>query len=270
MFNLLQHTGRHDVGVFYAVKRYGQILFALLQREQENRRRAPLESIMDVLEPVIYVALFGILWGFLNRRAATPLGDHPLLFIATGFYAKFFWINLSRMNRRTIGTPSRRFPVERRLDYIFVYVVLTTGEYMVLGFVGFAILYFGFTASAIPTNFIPIVEAMLALMALGFGWGMISLVIGKYFWPWPYFAGAFNRALILFSGIFFLVDFLPPFARAVMSYNPMVHAIALFRTGFYSNYPKGLLDTTYLFYCCFFAVVIGFVLERVTLRSEAE
>jgi capsular polysaccharide transport system permease protein len=74
--------------------------------------------------------------------------------------------------------------------------------------------------------------------------------------------------MILFSGIFFLADFLPPGPRHVLSFNPMLHAVALFRSGFYPNYPQGLLDTTYLFYCALFAVVLGFVLERVTVRSE--
>jgi len=270
MSDLTQRPGYSDAGFFYAIRRYGQILFALLQREQESRRRAPLESIMDVLEPVVFVALVAILWTFLNRRASAPLGDHALLFIATGFYAKFFWINLSRMTRATVGAPSRRFPVERRMDYILVHILLTTGNYLVLGFVGGAIVYFGFTASAIPSNFVPIVQAMLAIMALGFGWGVITLVLSKYFWPWQYVAAAFNRAMIMFSGIFFLAEFLPPYARTVMSYNPMLHAIALFRTGFYPNYPKGVLDTTYLLYCALIAIFIGLVLERVTLRSEAE
>jgi capsular polysaccharide transport system permease protein len=269
MSDLAQQTRRSDAGFLYAVRRYGQILFALLQREQESRRRAPLESIMDVMEPVVFVALMGILWTFFNRRASSPLGDHPLLFIGTGFYAKFFWINLSRITPRTVGTPSRRFPVERRMDYILVHIFVTTGNYLVMGFAGFAILYFGFTESAIPRNFMPIVQAVLAIMALGFGWGVITLVLSKYFWPWAYFAAAFNRAMILFSGIFFLAEFLPPYARAVMGYNPMLHAVALFRTGFYPNYPTGLLDTTYLLYCAMAAVFIGFVLERVTLRSEA-
>jgi capsular polysaccharide transport system permease protein len=53
-----------------------------------------------------------------------------------------------------------------------------------------------------------------------------------------------------------------------MSYNPMMHAIALFRTGFYPNYPTGLLDTSYLFYSAIAALFIGIVLERITVRFE--
>jgi capsular polysaccharide transport system permease protein len=112
--------------------------------------------------------------------------------------------------------------------------------------------------------------AMMAIIALGFGWGVITLVVTKYFWPWGYLSGMFNRAMILFSGIFFLAEFLPPTARYVLSFNPMLHAVALFRSGFYPKYPTLLLDTTYLAYCSLGAVLIGLVLERVTMRSERE
>jgi capsular polysaccharide transport system permease protein len=74
--------------------------------------------------------------------------------------------------------------------------------------------------------------------------------------------------MIMFSGIFYLIEFLPPGARYVMSFNPMMHAIALFRTGFYPGYPTLLLDTTYLTYCAIGSVVLGLVLERLTVRFE--
>jgi len=264
----LLQTRPGEIRFFAALRRYGQVIFALLQREQEHRRKAPLESLADVLEPIVFVCMMGIMWHYLNRRTSSPLGDNALLFISTGFYAKFFWISLSKMRRDATGSVSRRFPVERRLDYIFVHIMLTTGEYLLLALVGFGILYIFYTDSAIPFNFIPIVESMLAIIALGFGWGMITLVLTRYFWAWPYVAAMFNRGLILFSGVFFLVEFLPPGPRYVMSFNPVTHAIALFRTGFYPNYPSGVLDTTYLTYCAIFALCIGFVLERITVRYE--
>jgi capsular polysaccharide transport system permease protein len=255
-------------GLSASMRQYGRVMFALLQKQMEQRRRAPLEAVADVLEPLMFVALLTVLWTFLNRRTSSPLGDDAVLFIGTGFYAKFFWISLSKMSRRVIGIPERRFPIERRLDYIFVHVVMTTGEYLLLALAGFGIVYFFFTTAALPYKFAPAVLAMLAIIGLGFGWGIITLVITKYFWPWGYLSGLFNRAMILFSGIFFLAEFLPPTARYVLSFNPMLHAVALFRTGFYPSYPKLLLDTNYLVLCTLAAVFIGFVLERVTLRSE--
>jgi capsular polysaccharide transport system permease protein len=257
-----------DASFLAAPRRYGQILFALLQREQERRRASPLESIADVLEPLALVVVMAFMWSFLNRRTTSPLGDSSVLFIATGFYAKFYWITLAKLTKATIGTSKRRFPVERRFDYVLVHILLTTGDYLALALVGFGFLYWFYTPTAIPFNWVPIVESMLALIALGFGWGMITVVMTQFFWPWAYFAGLFNRALIFFSGIFFMVEFLPPEPREVMSYNPIMHAIALFRTGFYPNYPTGVLDPTFLFYCSIGAVFIGIVLERITVRFE--
>jgi capsular polysaccharide transport system permease protein len=261
-------TSPLEGGFFAALRRYGQIIFVLLQREQERRRQAPLESLADVLEPILFVCVMGLVWTLMNRRGTSPLGDSPMLFIGTGFYAKFYWVTIAKMNRSVRGSRTRRFPVERRFDFILVHMMLTTADYLVLAVVGFGILYVFFTSAAIPNNFVPIVEGMLAMLALGFGWGMITLVMTRYFWPWPYFAGVFNRAMLLFSGVFFLAEFMPPGARYYMSFNPMLHALALFRTGFYPNYPKILLDTTYLTYCSLAAVVIGLVLERVTVRYE--
>jgi capsular polysaccharide transport system permease protein len=253
---------------FSAMRRYGQIIFALLQREQEKRRLAPIESLADVLEPLIFVAVMGVLWAYMNKRNSSPLGDSPVLFIATGFYAKFYWISIARMPRQRVSTPRLRFPVERRFDYILVHLLLTTADYFVLAIVGFGILYIFFTALAIPYNFTAIIEAMFAMLALGYGWGMIGVAVTKYFWPWPYLTSVFNRGMILFSGVFMMVEFVPPPARDIMALNPMFHAIALFRTGFYPNYPKVLLDPTYLLYCSLAAVFIGAVLERITVRYE--
>ena len=266
--NFLRHATPFEPGFFFGIRRYGQIIFALLHREHERRLRSPLESLASVLEPILYICVMGFLWSFLHRRTTSPLGDSSLLFLATGLYAKFYWINLGALRRSSIRGARQRFPIERRLDYILVHLLLTTADYLLLALVGFGILYIFFTETAVPYNFIPIVEAMAAIVALGFGWGMISLVFSRYFWPWAYLGPTFTRTLIIFSGIFFLIEFLPVNARYVLSFNPMAHAIALFRTGFYPNYPAGMLDTTYLAYCSIFAVFIGLVLERVTVRFE--
>jgi len=250
------------------MRRYGQILFALLQREQERRRQSPLEALADVLEPLVFVVMLAVLYSFLNRRNSSPLGGSAILFIATGFYVKFYWISLARISKRNIGARSVRFPVERRLDYIFVHLLLTTIDYSFLAVLGFGFIYVVYEPEALPQNFFAIAGAMSAMLALGFGWGMVNLVLARYFWPWAYLSGLVNRATILFSGIFFLAEYLPAYPRYVLSFNPMLHAIALFRSGFYPNYPELLLDRTYLTYCSLIAVVIGLVLERVTVRYE--
>jgi capsular polysaccharide transport system permease protein len=54
--------------------------------------------------------------------------------------------------------------------------------------------------------------------------------------------------------------------RYWLSFNPMLHAIILFRTGFYPRYPVYTLDVDYLMYCSIGAVVVGLVIERIFRR----
>src|SRR4051794_9774090 len=51
-----------------ALRRYTQILAALLRREEENRRQAPMESLISLLEPIFAITILSFLFYFLGRR----------------------------------------------------------------------------------------------------------------------------------------------------------------------------------------------------------
>jgi capsular polysaccharide transport system permease protein len=257
-------------GIFEAVRRYSQIILALLQQEQEARRRHPLESILDLLEPAALVALLCVLWSVLDRRASVPLGDSPILFVSAGLFLKFYWITLSKNLKRSVESLGRRFPVERRLDYILVHIILKTFDFTLLAVFGFGIIFIFFTEKALPYNWAAIFESITLVIMLGFGWGTLSMVLSSFFWPWAYIVPLFNRMMLLFSGIFYIADFLPPDVRYILSFNPLLHAIILFRTGFYTNQPTLVLDMNYLISWAIAMVFLGFVIERVTVRSERE
>jgi capsular polysaccharide transport system permease protein len=251
-----------------ALRRYGRVMLALFRREEEQRRAAPGEALMNLLEPVFLIGFMSLAWWFLDRRNVSPLGGSPALFFATGFYAKFLLIYVSRRMGRAVTTSARRFPIERRLDHVLVHMAIRAVDYMILGVLGFGVIYVFLTPQGLPSNFLPVVQGFLAILALGLGWGILNMVMSQLWWMWDYFFPAFNRVLIIFSGIFYLPEFLAPATREVLSYNPMLHAIILFRQGFYPQYSSILLDTTYLTYCALFSIVAGLVLERVTRRME--
>jgi capsular polysaccharide transport system permease protein len=205
---------------------------------------------------------------FVHLKSQSPLGGSPVLFYATGFFTNYFFIYLSRRMKRTIDAPNRRFPVEQTLDYIIVHVILSTFDYAVLGIILFGRIYVFFSDQALPYDFVPVLESCAAIVMLGFGWGVMNLVISRISWFWKFVFPPLNRFLILFSGIFFIIDFLPPHIRYVLSFNPMMQAISLFRLGFYRNQPTLVLDIKYLAYCAIMAVFFGLALERVMRRGE--
>jgi capsular polysaccharide transport system permease protein len=256
------------LGFGSALRRYFVVLGALLRVEEKRRRAAPMEAILELLEPVLLMTIMTTAWWFLARRNSSPLGGPPALFYATGFFSLYFFTYLSNRMRRFIPSSSKRFPIERRLDHMIVHAALKTLDYTILGIFVFGVIYLFFTPQAVPYDFLYLFQACILIIMLGFGWGAVNLVMARMWSFWLFLLPAINRSLIVFSGVFFLVEFIPPAARGWLSYNPVLHAIAAFRRAFYPNYPTLVLDMNYLFYCAVFAVALGLALERVTRRLE--
>jgi capsular polysaccharide transport system permease protein len=253
-----------------SVRRYFGVLRALLRLEEDYRRAAPMESIISLLEPLLLVATLTFLFYFLNRRQVSPLGGPPVLFYSAGFFPIYFFIYLSRRMRGSVDAPRGRFPIEQRLDHIIVHIILRIIDYGILALLLFGGIYVFYTTDAMPADLAKVAGACLAVIAFGFGLGTLNLVLSKLFLPWNYIFPMASRGLIMFSGVFFVPDFLEPSSRDVLSYNPMLHAVMLFKLGFYPQYPAILLDIRYLTYCAVLSVFLGLLIERVSRRLEGQ
>jgi capsular polysaccharide transport system permease protein len=249
---------------------YFRILAALLLREESARRHAPLESLLNLLEPILLVSVMAGARHFLDRSHVSPLGESPLLFYATGFFADYLFLYISRRMGGPIQQPGRRFPIEQRLDHIIAHVILRAMDYSILGLIIFGFIYLFVTTDALPFDFVSVAEACSAMIMLGFGWGIINVTVTKLFWPWAYIGPLFYRAMVLLSGVFFLPDFLPPETRYYIGLNPLCHGIMLFRMGFYPEYPNSMFDPLYLAEWAIFSLLAGLMLERITRRYETK
>lgn len=254
--------------VFTALRLQGNIFIALFSREADRRLRSPINSLLGVLEPLAVISVLATLWYFLGSRSHAPVGNSPVLFYATGLLPLYLFIAIANRGTRDWASSPRRFPVERRLDLYFVAIVLLLTDYLIVGILLFAMLFAYGVSDARPNDYNSIFEAISAIAMLGFGWGILQITIKAYFPVWGYLNTAFTRSLVLFSGIFFVPETLPPNIRYPMSFNPMMHAIELFKRGFYPNYAALTLNRTYLFECAVAFVLAGLILERVTRRSQ--
>lgn len=252
------------------LRRYFAIILTMLQREMALRRVNPMESFLDLAEPLILIGTIMTLRILVEgHKTTSPLGGSVLLFYVTGLYPKylFIYISIKRVGGAA-GSPRHRFPVEQRLDQFLVHVILRTFDFAILGILVFGAIYFFATPDALPHSYLPVFWALGTAIMFGFGWGMLNMIFFRLFWIWTYISIGLNRALIICSGALFVPDFLPPNIRYWISFYPEMHSICLFRTGFYPHYPAVLLDTTYMTYCAFAFVVLGLVLERITRRVE--
>jgi capsular polysaccharide transport system permease protein len=247
---------------------YTRIILAMIIREAQSRIASPFSSFVDLLEPVFLIGVTTMAWWMLGRNNLAPLGTSPILFYATGFFFVYLFIHQSNRMRRSVDAPTRRFPVERRLDAIFVHLLFKIIEYAVLGVIVFGLIAAFATTDAIPDDWVPIVLAVVAVTMLSFGWGMVNVTLSRVSRVWAMLFAPFNRGFVIFSGVVFLADFISPVARHVISYNPLVHAVALFRFGFYPNHPTFVLDRQYLALCAIVAVAMGLTIERLSRRRE--
>lgn len=252
-----------------ALRRHVNVILALLAHEEEMRRRHPFDAVLHMMEPIFFIGTMSLFWWVLGRNKSAPIGDSVVLFYATGFIPLYFFIYISRRMASNIDRPRNRYPVEQRLDHILVHIILRIMDYSILSVFVFGAIYLLITKQGLPHDPIPLIEACLAITMLGFGWGIVVILISKIHWTTRLLVPRLSRGLILFSGVFYIPDFLAPNVREYLAYNPMLHAINLFRHGFYYQYPSLLLDTNYLAYSSILAVLFGLALERVTRRREA-
>jgi hypothetical protein len=159
-------TLKQRLGPLAALRRYFGIIISLLRREEELRRHAPGEAILNLLEPLMLILMITGARYMMERYSLPPIGDSIMLFYATGFFAKYFFIYVSRRMRGIARVSGRRFPVEQRLDHIIVHVIMRSIDYAILGVLLFGGIYLLLTPTAYPYDFVPAVEAALALIGL--------------------------------------------------------------------------------------------------------
>jgi len=63
---------------------------------------------------------------------------------------------------------------------------------------------------------------------------------------------------------------MPDWARDILAWNPLLHAIDWFRASFFTLYQPHWLDRRYLVTAAVFALLAGFALERGLRRSLVE
>mgnify|MGYP003368142079 CR=1 FL=1 len=239
-----------------------RVVWALILRETQTRfGDTRLGYVWALIEPIAHVAILSGLYKLLQRSA--PVGTLETFFI-TGIMP-FFLFNhtASRLSRAlSANFMLLRLPPVTALDVMAARAILQGVTWVVV----FLILLIGLTLMGKglwPAH--PEVCALAALVTffLGCGVGMINAVLNGLFKSWDRVYTALTRPLYLLSGIFYVVDYLPEQARRALSWNPLVHAIEWFRTGFFRNFTSLTLDPQYLITWAVGSMFLGLCLERV-------
>jgi capsular polysaccharide transport system permease protein len=111
-----------------------------------------------------------------------------------------------------------------------------------------------------------VAEAFALIWLLGVGIGSINAVLGVIVKSWSTIYSMVTRPLYLLSGVFFMVERMPPPFGTYLGYNPVLHAIELCRSGFYPSYGQYTISVSYLALWSFGSIAVGFSMERLLRR----
>ncbi len=244
----------------------GRVLLALMLREARTRYgRQQIGYLWALIEPIVHISMMMLFFSFMGR--GSPLGDSLPMFLATGFSTFLGFRNVYNRTRGGYGSNEAllSYPVVKIVDVFLGRALLELATWIVVMvlLIG-ALIMLGH--GSLPHAPLLMLEAVAALFCIGFALGMcVGLLVtfvpsAGTFLSWPF------RILYFISGVFLLPDNMPPMVRDIIVWNPVLHAIALFREGYYAMYDSHMLDVAYLWKFAVALLLIAFVAERMARR----
>jgi len=233
---------------------------ALVLREMSTRYgRTPGGYVWAILEPLAGIIVLSV--GFSLVMRSPSLGTSFLLFYATGYLPFDLYNNVSGAVSKAINfsKPLLKYPTVTWVDAVLARFFLNSLTSILI-----SILLLGGILIVIDSrtilDFPPIVMAMAAAMLLALGIGVLNCALIGLFPLWGTVWSVITRPLFLASGIFFLYDTMPPFAREILWYNPLIHIVGLMRTGFYSTYTGAYINMLYPLTVSLVTLTLGLIL----------
>ena len=255
--------------LFIAIQR--QIAVVLAIATYENNRKSTgtslgaWESIVTPLQIMLFFIVMRVGFSFLrgsNRYAAggsTDMYFNIVVFIASGFAIAFLF--RQGAIKALSGLKLRAPLYYKRVQPLDILLALLVNDFRAISTISLGIFglvwYFTWSFQLDSPGLAISVYLLTVLMALGFG---VCLVFLGQFNKWitRILKRILNRVIIFTSGIFFATFELPEYTRPFVTWNPILHAVELFRYSMNNQYPIPGISLSYLIWCSI--VLFGFSL----------
>lgn len=255
--------------LFVAIQR--QIAVVLAIATYENNRKSTgtslgaWEAIVTPLQIMLFFIVMRVGFSFLrgsNRYAAggsTDMYFNIVVFIASGFAIAFLF--RQGAIKALSGLKLRAPLYYKRVQPLDILLALLVNDFRAISTISLGIFglvwYFTWSFQLDSPGLAISVYLLTVLMALGFG---VCLVFLGQFNKWitRILKRILNRVIIFTSGIFFATFELPEYTRPFVTWNPILHAVELFRYSMNNQYPIPGISLSYLIWCSI--VLFGFSL----------
>ena len=258
---------------FVALQR--QIAVVLAIATYENNRKSTgtslgaWEAIVTPLQIMLFFIVMRVGFSFLrgsNRYAAggsTDMYFNIVVFIASGFAIAFLF--RQGAIKALSGLKLRAPLYYKRVQPLDILLALLVNDFRAISTISLGIFglvwYFTWSFQLDSPGLAISVYLLTILMALGFGVCLVFL--GQFNkWVTRILKRILNRVIIFTSGIFFATFELPEYTRPFVTWNPILHAVELFRYSMNNQYPIPGISLSYLVWCSIILFGFSLILYR--------
>ena len=252
-----------------------QILIVLSIATYDNDRRStesPIGSWESIISPLQIMFFFiAIRVGFSFLRGSTKYSGggstdmyfNIVIFIISGFTLAFLFrqIAINALSGLKLRAPLY-YPRIKPLDILLALSIndiraLATLSLALLGLVWCFTWSFRFDSPGLAIC----VYMLVVFLAIGFGLCVVFLA-GLNKWVVKIIKRLLQRTIIFTSGIFFATFELPAYTRPFVTWNPVLHAVELFRYSINNEYPIPDISLSYLTWCSLALLGFSLILYR--------
>ena len=246
------------------------MILALAIRELSHRTaRSKFGLISAIVEPLLQIVMLGVVLSIFTQ-GHPPLGKSMFFFYATGVLPFYMFLHVvgHSIGLLSEATSLLQVPRIRRIDLV---LAMASAELLIGSMTTTLVfgLFFLFGYGEGTENILHAIFAYLVVWIFSLGTGLIFSVLNTITTTIKSLWQTLQRFLYFLSGIFFIPQFMPPWARDVLLWNPLLVGIEWFRAGMFLQYHPPWIAKTYLVAVSITTVVAGVALERAARRQAA-
>lgn len=247
------------------------IYHGAVRRIRKTNGNAVVGLLMNIMQTVIFVAAFYVLFAVLGLRSAAVRGDF-LLYLMSGI---FLFLTFNKTMSAVLGSEGPASPMMQHAPMNTIVAIgsaaLGTLYIQVLSMLCIGFVYH--VAVTPITIYDPIGAFGMLLLSWfsGLSFGLVLLAMKPWF---PGFVNiismVYQRVNMIASGKMFLANTLPGYMLAMFDWNPLFHCIDQARGFTFINYNPHFTSIEYPFYVSIALVMIGLMGEFYTRKYASK
>ena len=259
--------------ILVAIRRQVSVVLAI--SAYENNRQSTKSSLgsWEILLAPLQIMLFFIVVrvGFSLLRGSsrfaaggsTDMYFNIVIFIVSGFALAFLFRQL--LVKALSGLKLRAPLYYSRIKPIDILLALSVNDIRAMTTISLALLglVWAFTWNFQMDSPGLAIGVYLLTVCMAIGFGICLVFLGRLNkWITKIIRRILQRVIIFTSGIFFATFELPEYTRPFVTWNPILHAVELFRFSMNNQYPIPGISLSYLVWCSMITLGFSLILYR--------